>query len=272
MLKKIIVANWKMNGDLSQIRALLTEFKHFLNSDPAIHTVIICPPFIYASFVIGRLAELDWELGGQDCSNNTEGAFTGDISARMLKDIDCRYVLIGHSERRQHHLEDNTLVCTKMKRTFEVGITPILCVGETAEQRMAGKTLSVIEQQIFESIPFEISTLNSTDQQAPALSNTSSNNLRPPLFMIAYEPIWAIGTGQVATLSDIQTVHHHIRTLLIQKNQAFAEVPILYGGSVNSQNIQEIIAHDAIQGVLVGGASLKAHDFIKIITRNGCDL
>jgi triosephosphate isomerase len=245
MTSKLTIANWKMNGNLEQIRNLLSQL--FQDTAQIAHSrekVVICPPYCYQSFVIGRLAEFGWQLGGQDCSRYTSGAYTGEISAEMLKVIGCRYVLVGHSERRQHHHESNALVRQKMQQALKAGLTPVLCIGETLQEREAGLTLKIIENQLYESM---------------AEVNTEQE------FVVAYEPVWAIGTGRVAGIQDITQVHQHIKSLLVQSNPLFESIPVLYGGSVNGQNAREILSLGEVDGVLVGGASLKADEFTTII-------
>ncbi len=250
MNQKLVIANWKMNGNLTEIRVLLHDlFQNTKNMDLVEDKIVICPPFCYASFVIGRLAEMGWLLGAQDCSSRSNGAFTGEISAEMLKDIGCNHVLVGHSERRQHHHEDNNFIHTKMQNVFNAGMMPVLCIGETLEQREAGQALNVIQSQLFECL--------------------GNQSITQP-FIVAYEPVWAIGTGKVAQLSDIQEVHNHIKKLLETRNKASEPTPILYGGSVNAQNAHEILQLHEVEGVLVGGASLKVADFTKILESALC--
>lgn len=222
---------------------------------PSAAKVVVCPPYPYASFVLGRLAELGWQLGAQDCSAHGNGPYTGEVSAEMLKDIGCRYVLLGHSERRQHHQESNALICEKMQRAFAAGLIPVLCIGETLQQREANQTFSVIESQLSDGLPKAIEA--KAHQSDP--------------FIIAYEPVWAIGTGHVAALHDIQDVHRYVRDLLCRSYPDFAGVPIVYGGSVNGQNASDILKLIEVDGVLVGGASLKSDDFSEIIAHSWQD-
>ena len=243
MSEKIVVANWKMNGDMQSIRDLMSSFTHIrpVSKSP----VVICPPFVYTSFVLHQLAEIGWLMGAQDCASTTDGAYTGDISCSMLKQIGCHYVIVGHSERRQHHLETNQTIREKMYRCFDNDLTPILCIGETETQYIDLSTMAVLQQQLEECLP------------------ASEGQNKP--FMIAYEPIWAIGTGKVAQPSEIVSVHQNIKSLLKNINTGYVDTPILYGGSVNAQNADEILSLDEVDGVLVGGASLKARDFLKIV-------
>jgi triosephosphate isomerase len=223
-MKKIIAGNWKMNGDLIS----LVEMYHALENLETENTVIICPPMtmLFAS------APKNISIGAQDCSAHTTGAYTGEVSAAMIADMGAKYVIVGHSERRQYHNETNKTVREKATRAIEAGLTPIVCVGETLAEKESGQTLEVIEKQVKESIP-----------------NGD--------FLIAYEPVWAIGTGRVATDDDIIQVHRHIA--------AMSPVPILYGGSVKAGNAAQIMALENVGGVLVGGASLKPEEFLPII-------
>ncbi len=220
-MSKIIAGNWKMNGT----RAMLDTMFDALKNVKTENKIIICPPFTLLG--TGTVA-----TGAQDCSPHESGAYTGEISAEMIAETGAKYVIVGHSERRQYHNETNEIVRAKATRALAAGLTPIICVGETKEQYDAGKTLEVIEEQIRNSIPNHD-------------------------FIIAYEPVWAIGTGLVPTTDDIARVHAHMRTL--------TPAPLLYGGSVKGSNAAEIMSIENVDGVLVGGASLKPDDFITII-------
>ena len=219
-----------MNGTREGLRAMLAELDNIKTEN----TVIICPPF--------TLLKLDIvtgvKIGAQDCSAHESGAFTGEISAKMIADTGAKYVIVGHSERRLYHAEANEIVREKAMRALEAGLTPIICVGETKEEFEAGRTLDVIEEQVKNSI-------------------ISHFTLHTPHFILAYEPVWAIGTGLVPTTDDIARVHAHIAKLV--------PAPILYGGSVKGGNAAEIMGIQHVDGVLVGGASLKPDDFIPII-------
>lgn len=244
MTDKMVVANWKMNGNLIQIRQLLHDFyqKRITSVDHG--PVIVCPPAVYASFVINRLAELNWQLGGQDCSTQDNGAYTGDTSATMLKDIGCTHVIVGHSERRQHHQESNAVIAAKMDRAFAARLTPILCIGETLQQYQDQQTMAIISEQLSACLPASAESLD---------------------FIVAYEPVWSIGTGKIPEIPEIKSVHQHIHQFLNQR-YANQRIPVLYGGSVNGQNSANIFAESEVDGVLVGGASLKVDDFCQIIT------
>jgi triosephosphate isomerase len=223
-MKKIIAGNWKMNGDLT----ILMEMYNALENVQTENTIIICPP----TTMLFVSCPKNVSIGAQDCSAHKSGAYTGEVSAAMIADMGAKYVIVGHSERRQYHFETNEIVREKAMRAIEAGLIPIICVGETLQDKEAGRTLEVIEKQVKESIP---------DKD----------------FIIAYEPVWAIGTGRVATADDIAPVHRHIA--------AMSPMPILYGGSVKGSNAAEIMSIPNVGGVLVGGASLKPDDFLPII-------
>jgi len=228
MQMKFIVGNWKMNGTVS----VLQEFYEKLGNVKTDNKIIICPPFTLLNTGSDRPKNLD--LGAQDCSIHENGAFTGEISAAMISATGAKYVIVGHSERRKYHNETNELVANKASVAAANGLIPIICIGETAEDKKAGRTLDVISQQIKTSVPAGLSE-----------------------FIIAYEPIWAIGTGHTPTNEDIELVHTRIA--------AMTPAPILYGGSVNSANASQIMSVKNVSGVLVGGASLKSEEFLSII-------
>ncbi|RZI46064.1 triose-phosphate isomerase [Candidatus Finniella inopinata] len=229
---KTIVANWKMNGSLD----LLNQAMEAWQLKSGTNKVILCLPSVFLSAAHTLLRQPNFFLGGQDCHAALQGAFTGDTSAHHLYDAGCRYVLVGHSERRQHHHESNAMVKAKAQAAVAAGLTPIICVGESLEQREQGLALSVLQEQVEQSIPD-----NATD------------------FYVAYEPIWAIGTGRVAALEDIQQVHAFL------KQQLGVGVKLLYGGSVTADNHAFILSLENVDGVLVGGASLKIDDLGKMV-------
>ena len=241
--KKLIAGNWKMNGlgaslgEVAALRAGLAE------AAPACR-VALCPP----ATLIERMAQAAGdgvEIGGQDCRAETHGAFTGDVSAAMLKDAGATLVILGHSERRQGHGETDALVAAKAEAALAAGLSPIICVGETLDQREAGRAVEVVRSQIMASLPL-------------ALAGAA--------FAVAYEPVWAIGTGLTPTLEQIEEVHRAVRAAMIERlGLAVAATPILYGGSVKPDNAREILAVPEVGGALVGGASLKAADFLGII-------
>lgn len=210
--------------------------------------VALCPP----ATLIERMAQAAGdviEIGGQDCRAETQGAFTGDVSAAMLRDAGATLVILGHSERRQGHGETDTLVASKAEAALAAGLAPIICVGETLEQRQAGRAVEVVRGQIMASLPL-------------ALAGKE--------FAVAYEPVWAIGTGLTPTLEQIEEVHRAVRAAMIERlGPGVATTPILYGGSVKPDNAAEILALAEVGGALVGGASLKASDFLGIV-RGSC--
>lgn len=240
---KLIAGNWKMNGlgaslaEVEALRAALAE------AAPACR-VALCPP---ATLVerMARTAGQGIEVGGQDCRAETHGAFTGDVSAAMLKDAGATLVILGHSERRQGYGETDALVSSKAEAALAAGLSPIICVGETLEQREAGRAVEIVRGQIMGSLPQSLAGRD---------------------FAVAYEPVWAIGTGLTPTLEQIEEVHRAVRAAMIERlGLAVAATPILYGGSVKPDNAREILAVPEVGGALVGGASLKAADFLGII-------
>jgi triosephosphate isomerase len=244
MRRKLAAGNWKMNGLMSQ----LAELDQLASSHPAPSVdLLICPPTTLIASAAQRTANSALKIGGQDCHTAVSGAHTGDIAADMLKDAGATSVLLGHSERREDHGEDDSLVCAKTSAAQAAGLIAVVCIGETLAQREAGETLAVIKTQLTGSIPAE------------AHAET---------LVVAYEPVWAIGTGKIPTLEEIAEVHDFIRAELTARFGAdFADrIRLLYGGSVKPGNAAEIFAVSNVDGALVGGASLKAADFSGIIT------
>ncbi len=247
MRRPLVAGNWKMNGSLESVRSLLDGIK---NGIGAVNNaeVAVCPPYVYIPETQKKLngSEISW--GGQDLSIEASGAFTGEVAASMLNDFGCKYVIVGHSERRTYHAESDELVAKKFAVARDAGLIPILCVGETLEQRESGVTNEVVARQMNAVID-----LVGID----ALSDG----------VIAYEPVWAIGTGVTATPEQAQEVHAFIRGLVADKSAEVAEViRILYGGSMKPDNAQELIEKPDIDGGLIGGAALKAEDFLGICT------
>jgi triosephosphate isomerase len=240
MRRKIVIGNWKMNGDSRSNPQLLQEFASRWQG--TLTEVVVCPPFPYLVQAAQELAHSDVMVGAQDASCFDSGAHTGDVSAAMLADTGCSHVILGHSERRQFHAESDELVVSKAQAALRSGLTPVICVGETAEERDAGQALARVARQL-----------------QPILAQLSIEQLVQST--IAYEPLWAIGTGKTATPEQAQEVHEHIRA---QLKAAATQVRILYGGSVNSENAAALFAQKDIDGALVGGASLKANDFLAI--------
>lgn len=240
MTDLLIVGNWKMNGSKAANAALLSQLSAL--AIPKNKTVGICAPYIYLAQLDQALAESDISVGAQDVSVHSAGAYTGEISAAMLKEFGCQFVIVGHSERRQYHHETDALVAQKAKAVITAGLTPIICVGETLDQRDSGDTLAIIASQC--------------DAITEVIGKEELNRT-----VIAYEPIWAIGTGLTATPEQAQEVHQFIR-----RHMKLPETfKILYGGSVNGSNAKALFAQDDINGGLIGGASLKFEEFSLII-------
>jgi len=243
MRRKLIAGNWKMNGLRAGGVALAgTLAQRLREAGPQGWDMLICPPAPLLVPVAEAILDSPIALGGQDCHSKSAGAHTGDISAAMLKDAGCSYVIVGHSERRGDHGEDDALVRAKAKAALAAGLSPVVCVGETEAEREAGETLSVIQRQIEGSLPWQVA---------------------PASLVVAYEPVWAIGTGRTSTSVDIAEVHAHIRALLTQRlgEAGAAMVRVLDSGSVKQGNAVEILAVANVDGALVGGASLRAEDF-----------
>lgn len=238
MPRKIAAGNWKMNG----LRGDLATLKTLANAhgDAGVD-ILICPP----ATLISACADLPFQIGGQDCHAEASGAHTGDISAQMLADAGATAVITGHSERRADHGETDAIVAAKSMAAYAAGLVAVICIGETLTEREAGTTLDVIDGQLAGSVP-----------DGATASNT----------VIAYEPVWAIGTGKVPTLDQIAEVHAHIRARLTARFADGAEFSLLYGGSVKGSNAADIFGVPHVDGALVGGASLKADDFSPIIT------
>jgi triosephosphate isomerase len=242
MPRKLIAGNWKMNGLRSAGMDLARDLAARARSAAPNCDLLVCPPAQLLVPVAEALADSPVALGGQDCHAEPSGAHTGDIGAPMLADAGCSHVIVGHSERRANHGENDALVRAKAAAAAAAGLVPIVCVGETEAERAAGQALAVIETQVRGSLP-------------------EGGESGPPV--VAYEPVWAIGTGKTATVGDIAEAHGHIRGLLreILGQAAGDSVRILYGGSVKPDNAAEILAVEDVDGALVGGASLKADDF-----------
>lgn len=229
-----------MNGSQASIRDLVGGLS---SMQPKGVEVCVCPPYLYLTQVAQMLPP-SILLGAQDCAVEDNGAFTGDISATMLGDVGAKFVILGHSERRQNHRETNAIIANKIRKAVANGLIPILCVGETEAERDAGVQNSVVITQLIESIPKDVDYAR---------------------LVVAYEPIWAIGTGKTATIEDIKAMHGVIRKYLNEKLDNSASIRILYGGSVKADNAPDILAVENVDGALVGGASLKADQFLSII-------
>jgi len=257
MVRKLIAGNWKMNGSLAANAALLDAIAAGLG-EPACD-VAVCVPAPYLASVQAQIAAKAVvnpaysaiNLGAQDVSAHEQGAFTGEVSAAMLRDFGVRYCLVGHSERRQYHQESDEAVAQKAMHALAAGITPIVCVGETLAQRDAGATNEVVRRQL------------------AAVIHTNGHCISE--IVIAYEPIWAIGTGKTASPEQAQAVHAVLRAQLQAASQQSGRVRILYGGSMNAANAAALLGQQDIDGGLIGGASLKAPDFLTIIANAGAN-
>ena len=242
-MKKLIAGNWKMNGSLAANETLLRELLQGLGQPSC--DVAVAVPAVYVAQVQALLQGSQIQLGAQDVSAHDAGAYTGEVSVTMLKDFGVRYVLVGHSERRQYHGETDALVAAKAQQALHAGVTPIVCVGETLAQREAGETEAVVKRQL-------AAVIHTVGQCVTEL-------------VVAYEPVWAIGTGKTATPEQAQAVHAVLRAQLAAASTHAEKVPVLYGGSMNAANAEQLLAQPDIDGGLIGGAALKAQDFLKII-------
>ena len=257
MRRTVIAGNWKMNGSHLMIKQLLGALKEGLANKKSqlsntTAEMIVFPPFVYLDQVSQLLDGNAIQWGAQNVSAEINGAFTGEVSATMLSDLKCEYVLIGHSERRILYHENDKIVVKKLKLAHEVGLKPILCIGETLEQFNAGQTQHAIGQQLGAVMAMP---------EGPKLLQNA---------MIAYEPVWAIGTGLTATPEQAQQVHHAIRQQLAIEDESLAKtMPLLYGGSVKASNAASLLQMPDIDGVLVGGASLDVKEFLAIYEAGG---
>lgn len=252
MNRKIMIAgNWKMNGLSADGVNLAKEINSAVKAKSRNCEFVVCPPFTLLSLVKKALRGSKVALGAQDCHTAEKGAHTGDISPVMLKDLGCSYVILGHSERRADHHESSALVCQKAVSAHQAGLKTIICIGETLEQRESGKTIDVCSCQVKESLPDDAKASN---------------------VVIAYEPVWAIGTGKTPTPKEVEDVHAAVRNVLVKKlgKTEAAKMRILYGGSVKPSNAKEMLALPDVDGALIGGASLKSADFIAIADNAGC--
>jgi len=242
-MRQLIAGNWKMNGTRESLREL-ADLRVALAAKPPRADVLICPPATLLSRALASVAH-EFEIGGQDCHAEPSGAFTGDISAEMLKDAGASAVIVGHSERRQYHGETDAQVSAKARAAWRAGLLAIICIGETQGERDAGKALHICASQIAASLP---------------------DGATAATVAVAYEPIWAIGTGRTPTSADIAEVHALIRERLVARFGAEGQgMRILYGGSMKPSNAAEILTLQNVDGGLIGGASLKAVDFLAII-------
>ncbi len=247
-MKKLIAGNWKMNGTLADAKALAQAIARGLKAAPDMAAgcdFVLSPPYPHLAAVGEILKSEDVRVGlaGQDCARTENGAFTGDVSAAMLADMGCDYVIIGHSERRQYHKEDDATVAAKAALANAKGLKTIICVGEIEAEREAGTHQAVVAGQLERSLPADASARNT---------------------VIAYEPVWAIGTGKTATPEDVRDMHAFIRARLKAKLADFQDMRILYGGSVKADNAGGLFGVENVDGALIGGASLKADQYLAI--------
>jgi triosephosphate isomerase len=249
MRKKIVAGNWKMNKLLEEAKILTSEVMGMVADEVKGSTItVLCVPFPYLVSLKNLLGNSSVKIGAQNCSEHDAGAYTGEVSALMLKSIEVPYVILGHSERRQYFGEDGKLLAKKVDKALAAQLTPIFCCGEPLEIREAGSHEKLVKQQVEES-----------------LFHLSADSLKK--VVIAYEPVWAIGTGKTASAQQAQDMHAVIRKHLASKyGEAVAtEISILYGGSVNSKNAKELFSCPDVDGGLVGGASLKSREFVDIV-------
>lgn len=244
MARRILIAgNWKMNGLQADGLSLAADLSgRMKGGHSGSFEMLVCPPFTLISKVVEAVSGSGIAVGGQDCHSAEKGAHTGDTSARMLKDVGCSYVIVGHSERRTNHDETDEVVKAKAQAALAAGLRVIVCIGETLDERDAGKTLDVNRRQLHGSVP----------------DGADADNT-----VVAYEPVWAIGTGRTATPDQAQEVHGMLRRELVAKlgDEVADSMRVLYGGSMNAKNAKELLAQADIDGGLIGGAALKAEDF-----------
>lgn len=243
MKKKLIAGNWKMNGSTAANTALVQQL--LAGVGQAACDIAVCVPAPYLAAVVGLVKGSAIAVGAQDVSAHDAGAYTGEVSASMLRDLAVRYAIVGHSERRQYHGETDAIVASKAQKALAAGITPIVCVGETLQEREAGLTEEVVKRQL------------------AAVIHTNGHCISE--IVVAYEPVWAIGTGKTASPEQAQQVHAVLRAQLHAATEHSDRVQILYGGSMNAANAAQLLGQPDIDGGLVGGASLKAPDFLSII-------
>lgn len=250
MRKNIVAGNWKMNKRFDEALELVNDLMERLEKENELNAmVVLCPPYPYLEMCSDMSQESYFAVGAQDVSEQESGAYTGEVSASMLESLGLDYCIVGHSERRAYHHETNAVVEKKVKQLLANNIRPIVCCGELLPEREAEKQFDVVKEQITESLF--------------SLSAEEFGNI-----VIAYEPVWAIGTGKTATPQQAQEMHAFIRSLIAEKygNEVAENTSILYGGSCNAKNAEELFANKDVDGGLIGGASLKAEDFMKIVT------
>ncbi|HSC75731.1 MAG TPA: triose-phosphate isomerase [Pseudomonadales bacterium] len=246
MRRPLVIGNWKMHGSLQSVTALLNALRHDLQNNTAVD-VAVCAPFVHLPLCRELLTISGIHWGAQNVSEYVQGAYTGEISADMLADLDCRYVIVGHSERRALFGDTDSVVVAKLKQALAAGLTPVLCVGETLAEREGNITEAVIARQLH-----------------AVLDALEPEQLRG--IVVAYEPVWAIGTGKTASPEQAQAVHAYIRTLwAVQQPEQAAALIVLYGGSVKADNARLLFAQPDVDGGLVGGAALDQNQFCAIV-------
>ncbi len=254
MRRKIVAGNWKMNKDLNESLGLVTEIKGIVKDEIRNDAeIILFPPYISLASIAKNIEKHNIQIGAQNVHQENSGAYTGEISVEMLKSVGCTHVIIGHSERRHYFSEENELLNQKIRKVIGAGLTPIYCIGETLDERENGDLWDVIKTQLWEGM------------------EGVDNDIQPSKLIIAYEPVWAIGTGKTATTEQAQDVHSYIREELAEifSPEIAAGIRIIYGGSVKPDNAKELFSAPDIDGGLVGGASLKSRDFCEIIKAAG---
>lgn len=250
MRQNLVAGNWKMNGSMASARSLVAAIKQGIDR-VALTQIVLCPPFIYLASMKRQLVGSMIAWGGQNLCDKDNGAYTGEVSGAMLRDVGCRYVIVGHSERRALYNESDVLVALKLAQALQVGLTPILCVGETLDERENGSTEAVVARQL-----------------DAVLSHVGVAEFARVI--VAYEPVWAIGTGKTATPEQAQEVHGLIRRRIAERDATIAAgLQILYGGSVKASNAVDLFAMPDIDGGLIGGASLNADEFLTICRAAG---
>ena len=241
----LIAGNWKMNGTTKEAKGLVSGLLEKYNGTPSLDAkILICPPMTLLNYVGNLLEGTNILLGGQNCHYEVSGAHTGEVSANMMRDSGCSHIIVGHSERRSQYGETDKEIFRKVEAVLEHGMKAIMCVGETLKSRQEGNAINYVTRQLDE-------VLN---------SRLSLENL-----VIAYEPVWAIGSGKTPEISEIEEIHEVIKKVLSKSLSQNHEVPVIYGGSVNPTNAEEVLRLEAVNGVLVGGASLNTNDFWEIV-------
>jgi len=244
MRQSLVIGNWKMHSSTASANALVSELLEGLAELGSVE-VGVCPPYPYLAILANKISGTGLGLGAQNCADQPEGAFTGEVAAAMLADVGCSYVLLGHSERRSLYAETDAGVVAKTAQVLSQSMCPVVCVGETLEQREAGNTLAVVGEQL-----------------GAVLAAFSAQELKT--MVVAYEPVWAIGTGLTASPEQAQEVHKALREQLASSDTSLGALRILYGGSVKAANAEELFGQPDIDGGLIGGAALKAEEFLAI--------